>query len=63
VLRRPEATTEDSSPELRTLADLYDSGALRPVIDRTFPFAKTLDAIADVEQGKANGKIVITHGS
>jgi hypothetical protein len=30
------------------------------VLDRTFPFAETLDAMDYVEQGKANGKIVIT---
>lgn len=46
--------------QLRTLATLYDSGALRPVLDRIFPFAETLDAIAYVEQGKARGKVVIT---
>jgi NADPH:quinone reductase-like Zn-dependent oxidoreductase len=46
--------------QLKTLASLYDSGTLRPVIDRTFPFDQTLDAIAYVEQGRAKGKIVIT---
>lgn len=48
--------------QLKTLADLYDAGVLKPVLDRTFPFDRTLDAVAYVEQGKANGKIVITHG-
>lgn len=46
--------------QLATLAALYDNGTLRPVLDRTFPFDQTLDAMAYVEQGKANGKIVIT---
>ena len=45
--------------QLKTLAALYDAGALRPVIDRTFPFDETLDAMAYVEQGRAKGKIVI----
>ena len=45
--------------QLMLLADLYDSGALRPVLDRTFPFDQTIDAMAYVEQGKANGKIVV----
>ncbi len=49
-----------SGAQLAALADLYDNGALRPVLDRTFPFPDTLDAMAYVEQGKANGKIVIT---
>ena len=42
------------------LATLYDAGVLRPVRDRTFPFDQTLEAMAHVEQGKANGKIVVT---
>ncbi|AKU16860.1 NADP-dependent oxidoreductase [Luteipulveratus mongoliensis] len=49
-----------SGAQLKTLAALYDTGTLRPVLDRTFPFAATIDAMAYVEQGKANGKIVIT---
>ncbi|MGI5132318.1 NADP-dependent oxidoreductase [Pseudonocardia sp. CA-107938] len=46
--------------QLATLAALYDNGTLRPVLDRTFDFGETLDAMAYVEQGKARGKIVIT---
>ena len=30
------------------------------VIDKTFPFDQTLEALAYVEQGRANGKVVIT---
>ena len=45
--------------ELRELATLYDAGHLRPVIDKTFPFDQTLDAIAYSEQGRATGKVVI----
>ena len=46
--------------QLKTLAALYDAGALHPVLDRTFPFDETLDAMAYVEQGRAKGKIVVT---
>lgn len=46
--------------QLKTLAALYDAGTLRPVLDRTFPFDETLDAIAYVEQGRAKGKVVVT---
>jgi NADPH:quinone reductase-like Zn-dependent oxidoreductase len=46
--------------QLRELAALYDAGRLRPVIDKTFPFDQTLEALAYVEQGSANGKVVIT---
>src|SRR4051812_8886176 len=46
--------------QLRELASLYDAGHLRPVIDKSFPFDQTLDALAYLEQGRANGKVVIT---
>ena len=46
--------------QLKTLAALYDAGTLRPVLDRTFSFDETLDAMAYVEQGRAKGKIVVT---
>ena len=51
---------EANGTQLTTLAALYDDGILRPILDRTFPFAETLEAMAYVEQGKANGKIVVT---
>lgn len=51
---------EANGTQLKTLAALYDDGILQPVLDRTFPFADTIDAMAYVEQGKANGKIVVT---
>lgn len=48
--------------QLATLAALYESGQLRPVIDTTFSFDQTLEAIAYVDAGKARGgKVVITH--
>ncbi|HOY70130.1 MAG TPA: NADP-dependent oxidoreductase [Methylotenera sp.] len=46
--------------QLKTLSSLYDAGKLRPVVDRTFEFNETLEAIAYVEQGRAKGKVVIT---
>lgn len=50
-----------SGAQLRTLAALYDAGHLRPVIDTTFGFDQTLDALAHVESGKAKaGKVVVT---
>jgi NADPH:quinone reductase-like Zn-dependent oxidoreductase len=45
--------------QLKKLAALYDAGALQPVLDRTFPFDETLDAMAYVDQGRAKGKIVV----
>jgi NADPH:quinone reductase-like Zn-dependent oxidoreductase len=46
--------------QLARLAALYDTGVLRPVLDRTFAFSEFPDAIAHVEQGMAHGKIVVT---
>jgi NADPH:quinone reductase-like Zn-dependent oxidoreductase len=46
--------------QLKTLAALYDAGALRPVLDRSFAFDQTLEAMAYVEQGRAKGKVVVT---
>ncbi|GAB4008828.1 NADP-dependent oxidoreductase [Nocardioides ultimimeridianus] len=49
-----------SGTQLKLLAELYDAGTLRPVLDRTFAFDDTLEAMQHVEQGKASGKIVVT---
>jgi len=46
--------------QLEKLAALIDAGTLRPVIDRTFPFDQTPDALAYVEAGRSKGKVVIT---
>lgn len=47
--------------QLRKLSALYDSGKLRPVIDSTFPFDQTLEAMAHVEQGRTKaGKVVVS---
>lgn len=45
--------------QLRQLGALVDSGVIRPVIDREFPFDDTLDALAHVESGRATGKVVV----
>jgi NADPH:quinone reductase-like Zn-dependent oxidoreductase len=46
--------------DLVVLRDYVEAGAVRPVIDRTFPFEQTPDAVRYVEAGKARGKVVIT---
>ena len=45
--------------QLGEIAGLIDSGALRPVVDRIFPFNQTPEALAYVETGRAKGKVVI----
>lgn len=44
---------------LAQLAGLIDAGAIRPVVDKVFPFAETGAALAYVETGRARGKVVI----
>jgi alcohol dehydrogenase len=48
-----------SGDQLRELGALIDSGAIRPVVDRVFPFRSTTEALAYVEKGRAKGKVVI----
>ncbi|PDS75052.1 NADP-dependent oxidoreductase [Rhizobium sp. L43] len=44
---------------LEQIAELIDSAALRPVVDKIFPFNQTPEALAYVETGRAKGKVVI----
>ena len=46
--------------QLAEIASLVDSGIIRPVIDRVFPFESTKEALAYVDQGRAQGKVVVT---
>lgn len=48
-----------SGNQLRQITPLIESGAIRPVIDKVFPFESTNDALAYVESGRAKGKVVI----
>jgi alcohol dehydrogenase len=49
-----------SGEDLRLLAELIESGRLKVVTDRLFPFADMAEALAYVESGKAKGKVVVT---
>jgi NADPH:quinone reductase-like Zn-dependent oxidoreductase len=48
-----------SGSQLRQITPLIESGAIRPVVDKVFPFASTNEAMAYVESGRAKGKVVI----
>ena len=48
-----------SGEQLRQIALLVESGVIRPVVDKVFPFASTNEAMAYVESGRAKGKVVI----
>jgi NADPH:quinone reductase-like Zn-dependent oxidoreductase len=46
--------------DLTILADMMQSGRMKPVIDRTYKLSELPDAIRYLEQGHARGKVVIT---
>ena len=48
-----------SGSQLRQITALIESGAIRPVVDKIFPFDSTNEALAYVESGRAKGKVVI----
>jgi NADPH:quinone reductase-like Zn-dependent oxidoreductase len=48
--------------QLSEITHLIDSGAIRPVVDRVFPFASTKEAMAYVEAGRTRGKVVVSMG-
>jgi len=51
---------QDDGDRTRRLADLLDTGALRPVISRTLPLSEAARAHLLLEQGHSGGKIVLT---
>ena len=48
-----------SGDQLRQITPLIESRAVRPVVDRVFPFESTNEAMAYVETGRAKGKVVV----
>jgi NADPH:quinone reductase-like Zn-dependent oxidoreductase len=45
--------------QLSKISSLIDSGAIRPIVDKVFPFEETNEALAYVEKGRAKGKVVV----
>jgi NADPH:quinone reductase-like Zn-dependent oxidoreductase len=45
--------------QLQEITRLIEAGAIRPVVDKVFPFESTNEALAYVEAGRAKGKVVI----
>ena len=46
--------------QLAEIARWIDDGKLRPILHRTYPLADIRDAFAELERGRARGKIVVT---
>jgi len=51
---------ELSQSDLAVFSELMQSGAVTPVIDRTYPLHELSQAIAYSEEGRARGKIIVT---
>ena len=50
-------------PDVDRLKELYAQGAFRPRIDRRFPLDGVVDALRWVDDGKAQGKVLVMVGS
>jgi NADPH:quinone reductase-like Zn-dependent oxidoreductase len=51
--------TKPNRPDLATLRDLIERGAVRPVVDRVYPLGEAADAIAAMGEGHVQGKLVV----
>jgi NADPH:quinone reductase-like Zn-dependent oxidoreductase len=46
--------------DLNILNELFESGKVKPVIDRCFPLSETAEAFQYFGEGRFKGKVVIT---
>ena len=46
--------------DLAFIKELLEAGKVKPVIDRSYPLSEVADAIRYLEEGHAQGKVVIT---
>lgn len=46
-------------PDLETIRELVEGGAVRPAVDRTYPLTETPQAIRDLVDGRVRGKAVV----
>jgi NADPH:quinone reductase-like Zn-dependent oxidoreductase len=52
--------SKENHEDLIVLTELVESGKVTPVIDRTYPLSEVPEAIRYLEEGHAQGKVVIT---
>jgi NADPH:quinone reductase-like Zn-dependent oxidoreductase len=57
---KPNYSSGPKKGDLATLKELIESGRITPVIDRTYSLSETADALRYLEEGHAQGKVVIT---
>jgi NADPH:quinone reductase-like Zn-dependent oxidoreductase len=46
--------------DLKTIAEMVESGQVTPVVDTVYPLEQAPDAVQHVQQGHARGKVVVT---
>jgi NADPH:quinone reductase-like Zn-dependent oxidoreductase len=51
---------KQNKEDLVFVKDLLESGAITPIIDRTYPLREVPEAIRYLEEGHARGKIIIS---
>ena len=56
---RPLLATPNTG-DLVVLKQLIEAGRMMPIINRTYSLSDTADAIRQLEEGHARGKVVIT---
>ncbi len=56
----PRSLTKWNKEDLEVLKELIESGKVTPVIDKMFPLSETPQAIGYVEDGHAQGKVVVS---
>lgn len=45
--------------QLAEITKLIESGIIKPIVDKIFPFAETNEALKFVESGRTKGKVVV----
>lgn len=60
--RMPMFISVSRKDDLLALSKLMGAGKVTPVVDRTYPLDRTPDAIRDLTEGRAKGKLVISIG-
>ncbi len=49
-----------NADDVARMEELIAAGSVKPCIDRTYPLAEAVDALRQVAEGRANGKVVVT---
>jgi NADPH:quinone reductase-like Zn-dependent oxidoreductase len=52
--------TKSNQKDLVFVKELLEAGKVVPVIDRRYPLSETAEALRYLEEGHAQGKVVIT---